>query len=179
MSSSILQSAYIYALLHSKDYNKRYKHELLKGSPRLPLLRDSEEYIDIGKKLVELHINYESQKCLSELNIVFLKDNPNYRVEKMKYHSIFKKNVIIFNQDIEIHNIPLRAYDYKVSGRSAIDWIIEQYKIREYDNLDIIDNPNTYSEDPKYIFNLLLSVITLSIKTLDLIDKLPELDESN
>ncbi|TDM41434.1 hypothetical protein ETI09_07720 [Macrococcoides canis] len=54
---------------------------------------------------------------------------------------------------------------------------LSKYKIREYENLDIIDNPNTYSEDPKYIFNLLLSVITVSIKTLDLIAELPELDE--
>ncbi|MFC6293596.1 type ISP restriction/modification enzyme [Macrococcus epidermidis] len=63
------------------------------------------------------------------------------------------KNVIIFNQDIEIHNIHLRAYDSKVSGRLVIDWIVEQYSIRENDN---IDNPFTYSEDPKYIFNLFI-----------------------
>lgn len=83
---------------------------------------------------------------------------------------------IIFNSDITIVNIPMKAYEYIVNGRPAIEWIIDQYQVKEDKKTGIVDDPNLYSQDPKYILNLLLSVIQLSIQTMELIEQLPVLE---
>ena len=81
--------------------------------------------------------------------------------------------VIIYNEHITITNIPEKAYDYVVNGRPAIEWIIDQYQVKTDKKSGITDDPNDFSDDPKYILNLLLSVITVSMRTLELIDELP------
>ncbi|HBC4580205.1 TPA: hypothetical protein KER90_002787 [Staphylococcus aureus] len=83
---------------------------------------------------------------------------------------------IIYNTEIEIIDIPEKAYNYVINGKSAINWIMSEYQIKTNKASGITDNPNDFSEDSKYILNLLLSVINLSLKTLDLIDSLPELE---
>ena len=83
-------------------------------------------------------------------------------------------DTIIFNESITITNIPEEAYKYVVNGRPAIEWIIDQYQIKTDKKSGITDDPNKFSEDPKYIFNLLLSIITVSMKTNELANKLPQ-----
>ena len=78
-------------------------------------------------------------------------------------------DTIIYNKSITIKNIPERAYDYVVNGRPAIEWIIDQYQLKT-------DNKSGITDDPKYILNLLLSVITVSMRTLELIDELPDFE---
>ncbi|MGY0337926.1 type ISP restriction/modification enzyme, partial [Limosilactobacillus fermentum] len=69
---------------------------------------------------------------------------------------------------------------YIVNGRSAIEWIMDQYQVKHDKKSGITDDPNDYSDDPKYIFNLLLRIINVSVQTVDLINQLPkfEVDES-
>jgi predicted helicase len=83
---------------------------------------------------------------------------------------------IIFNHDITITNIPETAYQYIVNGTPAIEWIIDQYQVKTDKKSGITDDPNDFSDDPRYILNLLLSVITVSMRTLELIDELPEFE---
>ena len=97
----------------------------------------------------------------------------DYIVEKMKFKSKQDKSVIIYNNHITIKNIPEKAYEYVVNGRPAIDWIINQYQVKTDEKSGITDDPNEFSNNPKYILNLLLSVITVSMRTLELIDELP------
>lgn len=73
-------------------------------------------------------------------------------------------------------NIPEKAYGYIVNGKSAVEWIMDQYKVKLDNSSGIVDDPNSYSEDPKYILNLLLSIITVSMETLELIEKLPSFE---
>lgn len=63
-----------------------------------------------------------------------------------------------------------------MNGKTAIEWIIDQYNVSIDKKSGILDDPNEFSEDPNYILNLLLSVITVSMKTLGLIDKLPDFE---
>lgn len=70
-----------------------------------------------------------------------------------------------------IENVPEHPYDYIVNGRSAIEWILDQYQVKIHKSSQIIDNPNEYSDDPQYIFKLLLKVINVSLKTLDMVVK--------
>ncbi|HDX7584992.1 TPA: helicase [Staphylococcus aureus] len=83
---------------------------------------------------------------------------------------------VIYNTDITVTNIPNKVYNYIVNGKPAIEWIIDQYNVSIDKKSGILDDPNEFSEDPNYILNLLLSVITVSMKTLGLIDKLPDFE---
>ena len=86
------------------------------------------------------------------------------------------KSTIIFNETLTISNIPEKAYQYIVNGRSAIEWIMDQYQVKTDKKSGITDDPNDYSDDPKYIFNLLLRIINVSVQTVDLINQLPKLE---
>ncbi len=170
---------YIYAVLHSKDYISAYEDNLAKEMVRIPTLEKFPKYVDIGKKLAELHLNYETPADASALGLEITVNKEDYSVNKMRFRKIGKENdksTIIFNDHITIGNIPEKVYKYVVNGRSAVEWIMESYRIKTDKDSGITDDPNTYG-DSKYIFNLLISVINVSLKTLDLIDSMPEYKE--
>lgn len=167
---------YVYGLLHSPAYRKKYSNDLQKALPRIPMLKNKEKYVEIGSMLAELHLNYENQPSWSDVEVVISSDTPNYRVTKMKHPKKGDLDTIIYNEHITITNIPEKAYDYVVNGRPAIEWIIDQYRIKTDKKSGITDDPNEFSDDPKYILNLLLSIITVSMRTLELIDELPEFE---
>lgn len=95
----------------------------------------------------------------------------------MKFAKKGSKEEILYNSDIKIKSIPLKAYDYVIKGRrSAIEWIMDQYQIKTDNKSCITDDPNKYSTDEKYIFNLLLRIINVSMLTLELIEEIPSLE---
>ncbi|MFD0943828.1 DEAD/DEAH box helicase [Savagea faecisuis] len=168
--------SYVYAVLHSPEYKEKYKSDLQKNFPRIPILKNKQEFVEIGKKLIELHLNYEIIEPYSDVDVEINKQTPSYKVKKMRFPKRNEKETIIFNSDIRISNIPEKAYEYVVNGRSAIEWIMDQYQVKTDKKSGITDDPNLYSEDEKYIFNLLLSIINLSVQTVDLVNSLPPLE---
>jgi predicted helicase len=168
--------AYVYGLLNSPEYQQKYANDLKKDLARIPIVKGIRQYVEVGQQLLDLHINYEDATPYAGCKIIEHADNPSYRVQKMRFKSRNDHSVIKFNSDITISDIPARAYDYVVNGRSAIEWIMDQYRVKTDKVSQITDDPNDYSDDPQYILNLLLSVITVSMKTLELIDKLPKFE---
>lgn len=172
---------YVYGFLHNKDYKKEFEADLKKLIPRLPLVDDYnifKAYSDIGRELANLHLDYENIERDKSIIVEGEKTN-NFKVEKMRFENKDKKDIIIFNSDIKIKNIPLEAYNYQVNGKSAIEWIMERYAITVDKNSQIKNNPNLWCEEnknPRYILDLLLSVISLSLKTNELIKKLPKIE---
>lgn len=165
---------YVYAVLNSNEYKSKYEDELYKTIPRIPLLKYKEKYVEIGRKLADIHLNYEDQPRWEGVEVEI--DENNYHVTKMKHPKKGVLDTIIYNESITIKNIPEKAYEYVVNGRPAIDWIIDQYQVKTDKKSGITDDPNEFSDNPKYILNLLLSVITVSMRTLELIDELPEFE---
>jgi len=165
---------YVYGVLHSPAYRKRYANDLKKDLPRIPLLKNKDKYVEIGWKLADLHLNYEDQPIWEGVEVKI--SQSDYRVKKMKHPKKGILDTIIFNDSITIKNIPEKAYEYIVNGRPAIEWIIDQYQVKTDKKSGITDDPNDFSDDPKYILNLLLAVITVSMRTLELIDELPEFE---
>ena len=165
---------YVYGVLHSSAYRKRYANDLKKDLPRIPLLKNKDKYVEIGRKLSDLHLNYENQPIWDGIEVEI--SQPDYRVKKMKHPKKGVLDTIIYNESITIKNIPERAYEYVVNGRPAIEWIIDQYQVKTDKKSGITDDPNEFSDNPKYILNLLLSVITVSMRTLELIEELPEFE---
>ncbi|GAA7234826.1 hypothetical protein HpCK35_24150 [Helicobacter pylori] len=163
---------YIYAILHHKGYLEKYKNSLAKEAPRTALSPDFKELSVLGKQLAELHLNYESGEMhtsVKHTTLMNAEEKGYYDVEKMTK----KGDSIVYNKNIIITKIPKKAFDYVINGKSAIDWVIERYqKTMDKDSL-IENNPNDYAGG-KYILELLLRVIQLSVKSVDLIEKISE-----
>lgn len=175
--------AYVYGLLNSKEYQEKYANDLKKDLARIPIVKNKERYVEVGQKLMDLHLKYEEVPVYDGVEITpFV--NPSYKVTKMRFAKKRDENgklvndlsTIIFNSDITISNIPEKAYEYVVNGRSAIEWIIDQYQVKTDRKSGITDDPNDYSENEKYIFNLLLRIINVSVQTVDLIKSLPRFE---
>ena len=170
---------YVYGLLHSPDYRKAFAADLKKMLPRIPLVEkpaDFWAFSKAGRALADLHLNYEAQPACGEV-VVEGAEHGNFHVEKMRFPDKKDKSVIEFNPWIKLTNIPLEAYDYVVNGRSAIEWVMERYQIKTDKASGITNDPNDWAQEqgkPRYILDLLLSVITVSLKTVQILDELPK-----
>ncbi|GAA8415063.1 DEAD/DEAH box helicase family protein [Helicobacter pylori] len=161
---------YIYAIFHHKGYLEKYKNSLTKEAPRIALSEDFKELSVLGKELAELHLNYESGEMHESVKHNLLENagmEGYYDVVKMTK----KGDRIIYNNHITITQIPKKAFDYVINGKSAIDWVIERYSITTDKDSLIENNPNHYAGG-KYVFELLCRVIKLSEKSVDLIEKI-------
>ncbi len=78
---------------------------------------------------------------------------------------------------LTLRDIPLEAYDYVVNGRSAIGWLMDRYQVRTDKASGIVNDPNDYSDDPRYIVDLVESVVTVSIETMNVVRFLPPMHE--
>ena len=174
---------YVYGILHSKSYATKFADDLKMSLPRLPLISEPQKFWALskaGRKLAELHLNYEDVPACPD--VVVEGDNGNYLVDKMHYLAKEQKDTIIYNNNITIKNIPAKAYEYIVNGKSAIAWIMERYAVTVDKDSGIKNDPNDWAKEhnkPRYILDLLLSVINVSCQTVDIVNSLPEVDWDN
>lgn len=171
---------YVYGLLHSEDYRIAFASDLKKMLPRLPLVDTSEEFwafSKAGRSLADLHLNYETVPPYEGVNVKG-EDSKFFKVEKMRFPKKDEKHTINYNSKITIENIPEKAYEYIVNGKSAIEWIIDRYQIKQDTDSGIINDPNDWADEvgnPRYILDLLLSIINVSVQTVDIVKSLPKL----
>jgi predicted helicase len=177
---------YVYGFLHCKEYKELFASDLKKMLPRLPLVEDVKDFWSFskaGRKLAELHINYETVPAFEGVNVKLpevqyqMDAYEFHRVEKMRFPKKDQKDTIIYNSRITIENIPAKAYEYIVNGKSAIEWIMERYQLSTHKESGIKNDPNDWSrevEQPAYILDLLLSIINVSVQTVDIVEGLPK-----
>ncbi len=173
---------YIYGLLHSASYKDKYQNDFKKMLPRIPLLRDFWGFSNTGESLANLHINYESAKpyeLSEEVNEKAIQRVDGfYKVNEtgMKFFGTKKtedKTRIIFNSYVTLSGIPESAYEYILNGKSAIEWVMEKYVISKDKDSGIVNDPNEWSDDPRYIIDLVKRVVTVSMETIRLVNALP------
>ena len=172
---------YVYGLLHSPDYRTQFSADLKKMLPRLPLVEkpaDFWAFSKAGRELAELHLNYEEQPPCSKVKVEGA-ESEKFQVDKIRFPSKDDKSIIQYNAWIKLTNIPLEAYDYVVNGRSAIEWIMERYQVKVDKDSGIKNDPNDWATEhnkPRYILDLLLSIVTVSLKTVKIVKGLPKLE---
>lgn len=173
---------YVYGLLHAREYRERFASDLQKSLPRLPLVEDTKAFkafAAAGRKLAALHLNYESVEQHPSVIIENAAASPN--VQQMRFGKTNGKedrSVIVYNDKIRILNIPLRAYDWQVNGKSPIEWIMERYAVTVNRDSQIRNDPNDRCREhgqPRYILDLIGRIVNVSIQTLDLMASLPPL----
>ena len=170
---------YVYGFLHLPAYREKFSAELKKSLPRIILTPDAKKFWQLsraGRNLADIHLNYESQQP-AQVEVIGAEKN-NFVVEK-KLKLVDDKRTLIYNEHITIKNIPLRSFEYVVNGRSPLEWIIDRYQVKEDKASGIVNNPNDWAaehDNPRYILDLILSSITVSLKTLEIVENLPDVN---
>ncbi|WP_407381052.1 type ISP restriction/modification enzyme [Helicobacter sp.] len=209
---------YIYAILNHKDYIAKYKDNLSKMLPRIPLMQDFLGFVASGRALAQLHLEYESFcdiesmsvacgafACLkgdrdtaskdqgslfeqesrekARQDIAQLGDGDFTLIKPIHFLAKGYKHTIIFNDKLSIVNIPAAAHRYQVNGKSAIEWILDRYKISTDKASGIVNDPNLYESTSgalsglkggRYVCALLLSIIEMSVRTSKILESMPE-----
>ncbi|MGW6981227.1 DEAD/DEAH box helicase [Streptomyces sp. NPDC054932] len=178
---------YIYGLLHSPAYRASFAADLKKSLPRIPRVRDFRGFAEAGRNLADLHLDYEQADPYRGIVETITGDVSNsapddlYRVAKMKIPKVKgqqDRSTIIYNGRITLTNIPEDAYRYQLGARSAIEWIIDRYQftVDTKGKSGLTNDPNDWSDDPRYIIDLLKRIVTVSVETMKIVDALPALD---
>lgn len=174
---------YVYGILHSTEYKERFAADLKKMLPRIPLAKDFQAFSDAGRELGEWHLNYEKVEpyALTEDVKRLVMEAKDWRVSKMvfgKQGGKPDKSVIVYNENVTLRGIPLEAYDYVVNGKSAIEWIMDRYQVSVDKASQIRNDPNDWSEDPRYIVDLLKRIVRVSVESVRIVNSLPPLNEA-
>ena len=175
---------YVYALLHHPGYRERYPANLKRDLPHVPLAPQSSDFwafAKAGARLADIHVGYDDMP-LYPLTIV---ETPgqllNWRVEKMKLSKDRKS--IRYNDFLTLEGIPEKAFAYRLGNRSALEWVLDQYRVKVDKRSGLVNDPNcvpgkfdshtTVQQDEQYIVKLLQKVITVSLETVEIVESLP------
>jgi predicted helicase len=159
--------------LHHPQYREKYAVNLKRELPRIPFAPEFKPFVKAGAKLMELHVNYEKQ-AEYPLHMQESKDvHLDWRVEKMKLST--DKTQILYNEFLTLGGIPVKAFEYRLGNRSALEWIIDQYQVSKDKRSGIINDPNRL-DDEQYIVKLIGKVITVSVETVKIVKGLPPIE---
>ncbi len=188
---------YVYGILHTPEYRERFASDLKKMLPRIPLTKERtyyEAFVQAGRDLSHWHLNYETIEPHPDVNEhsdqLGLDEWELYKVTKMTFArptasqkaegQKWDKTRIIYNGNVTLSGIPLKAYDYVVNGKPALEWIMERYQVTRDKKSGIINDPNDWCrehDDPRYIVDLVKRVTRVSIETVQIANSLPPINE--
>ena len=164
---------YTYALLHHPVYRERYQVNLKRDLPHIPFAPEFWEFVEAGRRLAEIHVHYEDQPQY-KLDLIETPDMPlDWRVEQMRFSK--DKTQIRYNDFLTLAGIPAEAFAYRLGNRSALEWVIDQYRVKTDRRSGIENNPNR-GDDETYIVDLIQKVISVSLETVRIVEKLSALD---
>ena len=166
--------AYTYAALHDPKYRKAYAIDLLQEFPRLPLHPNFHEWALLGQELLDLHIGFESATPMALDRVEQQKPagQPRLRADK-------ERGTITLDNQTTLTSIPDSAWEYRLGSRSALEWVLDQYKERTPRDPTIRERFNTYrfADHKEHVIDLLKRVCTVSVETVRIVDQFAELSE--
>ena len=164
---------YTYGILHHPTYREKYEVNLKRDLPHIPFTEDFWGFTEAGVQLVDLHVNYGSYPKYGKLE---LQETPNmqvdWRVERMKFSK--DKTQIRYNDYLTLDGIPAEVFEYRLGTRSALEWVVDQYRVKVDKRSGIKNDPNR-ADQPQYIVDLIARVINISLKTVKIVAGLPAL----
>ena len=179
---------YVYGILHCPAYREKYQNDFKKALPRIPFVERYEDFAafaNAGRQLGDLHCHYEScplnataQVCIDS-DAAAAQSPKFYEIEKLRPAGKGNFTELQYNAHITIKNIPPEAHQYIVNGRSPLAWIIDQYKVSIDKASGIKNDPNDWCrehDNPRYILDLILRVIEVSVRTIKIVASLPKVD---
>lgn len=163
---------YTYAILHHPVYRTKYELNLKREFPRLPFYPDFQQWANWGKVLMNLHLNYEtvSPYTLKRVDIC-----DEHKTPKAKLKAVKTEGKIILDTTTTLEKVPSLAWEYKLGNRSALEWILDQYKekIPKDPTIAKLFNNYRFCDYKEQVIDLLQRVCTVSIKTMEIIQQMP------
>ncbi|MDE0070571.1 MAG: N-6 DNA methylase [Caldilineaceae bacterium] len=163
---------YVYGLLHHPVYRERYQANLKRELPRIPFAPDFRAFAEAGARLAYIHVHYEDQPQYPLAQLETPGAPLDWRVEKMRLSK--DKIRLTYNRFLTLDGIPAAAFDYRLGNRSALEWVIDQYRVKTDKRSGIVNDPNR-PDDPQYILRLIAKVISVSLETVGIVARLPAL----
>ncbi|CAD5921838.1 Helicase domain protein [Planktothrix rubescens] len=160
---------YTYAVLHNPIYQQKYEQNLKRDFPRIPFYDNFPQWVTWGKQLMELHINYETINPYPLTRVNSSETEITNPKPKLKADKI--KNEIILDTVTSLTDIPKTAWEYRLGNRSALEWILDQYKEKKPKDETIAKQFNNYrfADYKEQVINLLMRVCTVSVETVKII----------
>ncbi len=160
--------AYTYAVFHDPLYRHDYAVDLLREFPRLPLYPDFHHWADMGQRLLDLHIWFES----AEPHLLERHDRDGIEPRRAILRADKEQGTITLDERTTLAGIPEKAWEYRLGSRSALEWVLDQYKERKPRDPTIRDKFNTYrfSDHKERVIDLLRRVCTVSVATMEIVD---------
>jgi predicted helicase len=172
---------YVYGILNSSEYQKKYGADLRKEYPRVPYVEAFWEFSQAGRELAYWHLNYEDIEpfpLTEHSEKMAFNEAEHYKVKKMKWGGSSRKpdkSKIEVNDHLVLDGIPEEAHQYQVNGKSALEWVLDRYQVTKDRDSRIVNDPNEWSDDPRYIVNLIGKVTRVSVETVRIVRALPSL----
>ena len=163
---------YVYGLLHHPAYSERYQANLKRELPRIPFAPDFRAFAAAGARLAQIHVGYEEQPQYPLQQIETPQMALDWRVEKMRLSK--DKAQLRYNGFLTLDGIPAEAFNYRLGNRSALEWVIDQYRVKIDKRSGIVNDPNR-TDEPEYIVRLIGKVISVSLETVAIVEGLPDL----
>ncbi len=158
---------YVYAVLHNPAYRTKYELNLKREFPRVPFYEDFAQWSAWGKELMELHIGYETVQPFGlQRQTTDTKPTPKPKLKADK-----TSGNIILDENTTLTGIPLEAWNYKLGNRSALEWILDQYKESKPKDPTIAERFNTYkfADYKEQVVDLLDRVCRVSVETVRIV----------
>ena len=181
---------YVYGILHCPSYREKYQNDFKKALPRIPFVERYEDFVAFmkaGRELGDLHCNYESCPMNTTAKVYFDQvplafgegdlGGEAYIIDKLRPVGKGNFTELKYNGHIMFKNIPPEAHEYIVNGRSPLGWIIDQYQVSIDKDSGIKNDPNDWCREhgnPRYILELILRVIEVSVRTMAIVKALPK-----
>lgn len=162
---------YAYGVLHHPGYREKFADNLKRELPRIPLAPDFRSFSGAGQELARLHLGYEKLDP-HPLEFIENPDRPLSYVVADKMRLNKTKTELKVNPSLTLRGIPEKCFEYRLGNRSALDWVISQYRVTEHKRSGIKSDPNR-PDDPEYIVRLVGQVIKVSLETVRIVQNLP------
>ena len=168
--------AYAYAVLHDPVYRHDYRVDLLREFPRLPFYHDFHLWRDMGKELLDLHLGFEEAEPWP-LERVDLEGEP----KRTMLRADRERGAIVLDDRTTLRGVPPEAWEYRLGSRSALEWVLDQYRERKPRDLTIAERFNTYrfADHRERVIDLLRRVCTVSVKTVEIVGRMAYWDGEN
>ena len=174
---------YVYAVLHDPIYREKYALNLKREFPRIPFygttVADFKQWADWGKTLMDLHIGFETVKAAKLKRT----DTPDEKARKNAGKGYVPKAIlkadkvagrITLDTETTLDGIPDIAWEYKLGNRSALEWILDQYKEKKPKDPTIREKFDTYrfADYKEKVIDLLMRVTTVSVRTHGVVEEM-------
>ena len=165
---------YTYALLHDPVYREKYAVDLLREFPRLPLYDQFDLWADMGQELLDLHIGFERVEPYP-----LERRDADRKAGKARLRADKERGVIALDERTTLSGVPPEAWEYRLGSRSALEWVLDQYKEKKPRDPTIRERFNTYrfADHKEKVIDLLRRVCTVSVRTTEIVEKMERLAE--